>query len=44
MEVGVPVASRTTAPPELGGDQQAALIRKVEELAPRYSTEILREA
>jgi mannose-6-phosphate isomerase-like protein (cupin superfamily) len=44
MEVGVPVASRTTPPPPLDGEQQAAFLRKVSELAPKYRTEILREA
>src|SRR5277367_1287405 len=43
MEVGVPVASRTTAPPKPSEEQQAALKKKAEELAPRYRTEFLRE-
>lgn len=44
MEIGVPVATRTTAPPKPDEEQQAAFIKKAEELAPRYRTEILREA
>jgi quercetin dioxygenase-like cupin family protein len=44
MEVGVPVATRTTAPPKPTEEQQAALMKKAEELAPRYRTEFLREA
>jgi quercetin dioxygenase-like cupin family protein len=44
LEVGVPVASRTTPPPILDAEQQAAFIEKVSELAPKYHTELLREA
>jgi quercetin dioxygenase-like cupin family protein len=44
MEVGVPVATRTTAPPPLNPDQQAEFFKKVVALAPRYRTELLREA
>jgi quercetin dioxygenase-like cupin family protein len=44
MEVGVPVATRTTAPPKPTKEEQAALRKKAEELAPRYRTEFLREA
>jgi uncharacterized RmlC-like cupin family protein len=44
MEVGVPVAMRTTSPPKLGEKEQAAFIEKVKALAPKYRTEILREA
>lgn len=43
-EVGVPVATRTTAPPPLDEKQQADFIRRVQALAPRYRTELLREA
>lgn len=43
LEVGVPVATRTTPPPPLSSKQQAAFIRKVQELAPKYRTELLRE-
>jgi len=38
------VATRTTAPPPLNPDQQAEFIKKVVALAPRYRTELLREA
>ena len=44
MEVGVPVAARTTPPPKLDEKEQAAFIEKVKALAPRYRTELLREA
>jgi quercetin dioxygenase-like cupin family protein len=44
MEVGVPVATRTAAPPKLGEKEQAAFIEKVKALAPKYHTELLREA
>jgi mannose-6-phosphate isomerase-like protein (cupin superfamily) len=44
MEVGVPVATRTTLPPKLDEKDQAAFIEKVKALAPKYRTELLREA
>jgi uncharacterized RmlC-like cupin family protein len=44
LEVGVPVATRTTAPPKLDEKEQAAFIEKVKALAPKYRTELLREA
>jgi quercetin dioxygenase-like cupin family protein len=44
VEVGVPVATRTTPPPKLDEEQQAEFIRKVKALAPKYRTELLREA
>ena len=44
MEVGVPVATRTTPPPKLAEQEQAAFIEKVKALAPKYRTELLREA
>jgi len=40
-EVGVPVATRTTAPPMLDAAAQAAFVKKVVALAPKYRTEIL---
>jgi quercetin dioxygenase-like cupin family protein len=43
-EVGVPVATRTTPPPKLDPKEQAAFIDKVKALAPKYRTELLREA
>jgi quercetin dioxygenase-like cupin family protein len=43
MEVGVLVESRTTPPPKLNEEQQAAFLKKVKELAPKYRTELLRE-
>jgi quercetin dioxygenase-like cupin family protein len=44
MEVGVPVATRTTRPPKLNEKEQVAFIEKVKALAPKYRTELLREA
>ena len=43
-EVGVPVATRTTAPPKLDPVAQAEFIAKVEALAPKYRTQLLRHA
>jgi mannose-6-phosphate isomerase-like protein (cupin superfamily) len=44
IEVGVPVATRTIPPPKLDEKQQAEFIQKVKALAPKYRTELLREA
>jgi quercetin dioxygenase-like cupin family protein len=44
LEIGVPVASRTTPPPALDQEQQVAFLKKALELAPKYRTEFLREA
>ena len=44
MEVGLPVATRTTPPPKLDEKEHAAFIEKVKGLAPKYRTELLREA
>jgi quercetin dioxygenase-like cupin family protein len=44
QEVGVPVATRTTPPPKLNEEQEAVFIKKVKELAPKYRTELLKEA
>lgn len=43
-EVGVRVATRTTAPPELSETEQAALKEKTVALAPKYKTEMLQHA
>jgi mannose-6-phosphate isomerase-like protein (cupin superfamily) len=43
-EVGTAVATRTTPPPKVDAAQEAAFIKKVIELAPKYRTELLREA
>jgi quercetin dioxygenase-like cupin family protein len=40
-EVGVPVASRTAAPPPLDTAAQAAFLARVTSLAPKYKTELL---
>lgn len=44
LEVGVPVASRTTPPPPLDAAAQAELKAKSEALASKYRTEFLKEA
>ena len=41
-EVGVPVATRTTPPPPLDREDEAAFVAKVKALAPKYRTELLR--
>jgi quercetin dioxygenase-like cupin family protein len=41
-KVGVPVATRTTKPPKLDKSDQAVAMKKVEELAPSYRTELLK--
>ena len=42
-EVGTPVATRTTPPPQLNEKQQAEFAEKVKALAPKYRTELLKE-
>ena len=42
LEIGVPVATRTTAPPKLDDKQMAAFLEKAKALAPKYHTELLR--
>ena len=44
LEVGVPVATRTTAPPKLDDKEMAAFLEKAKALAPKYHTELLKEA
>lgn len=44
LEIGVPVATRTTPPPKLDKDAQQKLEAKVKELAPKYRTELLKGA
>ncbi len=44
QEVGVPVATRTTAPPKLDAAGQAAFMAKAKALAPKYRTELLEHA
>jgi quercetin dioxygenase-like cupin family protein len=44
VEVGVRVTTRTTPPPKLNENEQAAFIEKVKAIAPKYRTELLREA
>ncbi len=43
-KVGVPVATRTTAPPTLDPAAEAEFIAKVRAIAPQYKTELLRHA
>ncbi len=43
MELGVKVATKTTTP-KLDEKEQAAFIEKVKALAPKYRTELLRQA
>ena len=40
----VPVATRTTAPPKLDDKQMAVFLEKAKALAPKYHTELLKEA
>jgi quercetin dioxygenase-like cupin family protein len=44
LQIGFPVATRTTPPPKLDATAQAAFRKKAEELAPKYRTEFLRQA
>jgi len=44
MELGAPVATRTTAPPKPDPSGQAELRAKTVALAPKYRTELLKEA
>jgi quercetin dioxygenase-like cupin family protein len=44
MKLGTLVESRTAAPPKLTEAGQRDLFRKVQELAPRYRTELLQKA
>lgn len=44
IEVGVPVAGRTTLPPKLDAAAQAAFVAKIAALAPKYKTELLQHA
>ncbi len=41
-QVGVAVATRTTPPPKLDKRAQADLIKKAQDLAPKYRTELLK--
>ncbi len=43
VQVGIPVASRTSPPPQLTPDEQADFMRKALALAPKFRTEFLRE-
>jgi mannose-6-phosphate isomerase-like protein (cupin superfamily) len=44
LEIGVPVATRTTPPPALDANQMAEFLAKVKAIAPKYHTELLQEA
>jgi len=44
LEVGVPVATRTTPPPRIDGEQAVEFLKKVKALTPKYRTELLEKA
>jgi quercetin dioxygenase-like cupin family protein len=44
VEIGVPVATRTTPPPELSAAAQSEFKAKAAALAPKYRTELLQHA
>jgi mannose-6-phosphate isomerase-like protein (cupin superfamily) len=44
LEVGVPVATRTTPPPALNREQMDEFLEKAKAIAPKYHTELLAEA
>ena len=44
MEVGVPVATRTTPPPPMNEQEMGEFLNKANALAPKYRTELLKEA
>ncbi len=41
LEVGIPVATRTTPPPTLNREEMAEFLEKAKAIAPKYHTEIL---
>jgi quercetin dioxygenase-like cupin family protein len=43
-EAGVPVETRTTAPPKLNEKEMAKFLEKAKAIAPKYGTELLKEA
>jgi len=43
-EVGVPVATRTTAPPKMSETEMGEFLAKAKALMPKYRTELLQEA
>ncbi len=44
LEVGVPVATRTTPPPRMDAQQMSEFQEKTKAMAPKYRTELLGEA
>jgi quercetin dioxygenase-like cupin family protein len=44
LQLGVPVATRTTPPPPLDAKQMGEFLEKARALAPKYRTELLKEA
>ena len=44
LELGVPVATRTTPPPSMDGEQMAEFLARAKALAAKYHTELLAEA
>jgi len=43
LEVGVPVATRTTPPPALNEKEMGEFLQKAKALAPKYRTELLKD-
>ena len=43
-QIGIAVATRTTAPPKLDEEGQREFLEKAKALAPEYRTELLKEA
>ena len=44
LQIGIPVETRTAAPPKLDQEAQEKLLAKMKELAPRFRTELLKSA
>jgi hypothetical protein len=43
-EIGVRVATRTTPPPEMNQEEMGEFLKKAQALAPKYRTELLKDA
>ena len=44
LEIGVPVATRTDGSPKLDEQEMAAFLERASALAPKYRTELLKDA
>jgi mannose-6-phosphate isomerase-like protein (cupin superfamily) len=44
LEVGVPVATRTTPPPSLDGEQASEFLKQIRGITPKYHTQLLERA